>query len=148
MGVRVAVPWPHVTMPVVRQQSSPILCEAETLDSARVHSRVRSLTLRDRVRRKQQFHQILLARANIPDPAQVCRDYCNFIIISYLFSSTILIMSFCDNIRYHSVWLWVMGNSCTSVFPNTGARQQQEWNKIKKQTKTVRREAWVWNGKK
>ena len=34
-----------------------------------------------------------------------------------------------------------MGNSCTSVFPNTCAREQQELNKIKKQTKKVRREA-------
>ena len=37
-----------------------------------------------------------------------------------------------------------MGNSCTSVFPNTSAWQQQEWNKTKRQTKNVRREAWVW----
>ena len=26
-----------------------------------------------------------------------------------------------------------MGNSCTSVFPNTRAWEQQEWNKTKKQ---------------
>ena len=31
-----------------------------------------------------------------------------------------------------------------SIFPNTLAWEQQEWNKIKKQTKKVRREAWVW----
>ena len=40
---------------------------------------------------------------------------------------------------HHSVWLKEMGNSCTSVFPNTRAWEQQEWNKIEKQTKTVRR---------
>ena len=34
-----------------------------------------------------------------------------------------------------------MGSSCTSVFPNTLAWEQQERNKIKKQTKKVRREA-------
>ena len=28
--------------------------------------------------------------------------------------------------RYHSVWLWEMGNSSTSVFPNTHAWEQQE----------------------
>ena len=33
-----------------------------------------------------------------------------------------------------------MGNSCTSVFPNTRAWEQQERNKIKKQAKEVRRE--------
>ena len=38
-----------------------------------------------------------------------------------------------------------MGNSCTSIFPDTRLWEQQEWNKIKKQTKKVRREAWVWN---
>ena len=43
-----------------------------------------------------------------------------------------------------------MGNSCTSVFPNKNEISHaflcmaQEWNKIKKQTKKVRREAWVW----
>ena len=37
-----------------------------------------------------------------------------------------------------------MGNPCTSVFPNTRALEQQEWNKIKKQTKTERRETLVW----
>ena len=37
-----------------------------------------------------------------------------------------------------------MGNSYTSVFPNNYAWEQQEWNKIKKQTKEVRRETWVW----
>ena len=36
------------------------------------------------------------------------------------------------------------GNSYTSVFPNTRAWEQQDWNKIKKQTKKVRIEAWVW----
>ena len=45
--------------------------------------------------------------------------------------------------KYHSVWLQETGNSCTSVFPNTHAWEQQEWNKIMKQTKKVR-EAWVW----
>ena len=35
-------------------------------------------------------------------------------------------------------------NLCTSVFPNTYAWEQQEWNKIQKQLKKVRREAWVW----
>ena len=41
-----------------------------------------------------------------------------------------------------------MGNSCTSVSQTlVHAWQQQEWNKIKKQTK-VRREAWVWNKSK
>ena len=34
-----------------------------------------------------------------------------------------------------------MGNSCTSVFPNTRALEQQECNKITKQTKTIRKEA-------
>ena len=34
-----------------------------------------------------------------------------------------------------------MGNSCTSIIPNTSAREQQERNKIQKQTKKVRREA-------
>ena len=34
-----------------------------------------------------------------------------------------------------------MGNSCTSVFPNTRAWEQQERNKIKKWTKKVRSEA-------
>ena len=33
-----------------------------------------------------------------------------------------------------------MGNSCTSVFKNTRAWEQQEKNKIKKQAKKVRRE--------
>ena len=37
-----------------------------------------------------------------------------------------------------------MGNSCTSAFPNTHAWEQQERNKIKRQTKMVRREARVW----
>ena len=37
-----------------------------------------------------------------------------------------------------------MGNSCTNVFPNTRAWEQQEWNKIKKQMKTIIMEAWVW----
>ena len=37
-----------------------------------------------------------------------------------------------------------MKNSCTSVFPNTRAWEQQERNKTKKQTKKARREAWVW----
>ena len=37
-----------------------------------------------------------------------------------------------------------MGNSRSSVFPNTYAWEQQELNKIKKQTKKVRREACVW----
>ena len=45
---------------------------------------------------------------------------------------------------YHSVWLQDMGNSCTSVFPNTRAWEEQERNKTKKQTKMVRRETWVW----
>ena len=31
--------------------------------------------------------------------------------------------------RYHSVWLLETGNSCTSVFPNSHAWEQQEWNK-------------------
>ena len=31
-----------------------------------------------------------------------------------------------------------MGNSCTSVFPNTRAWEQQEQDKIKKQTGKVR----------
>ena len=35
------------------------------------------------------------------------------------------------------------GNSCTSVFPNTHAWEQQEWNKTMRQRKTHRREAWV-----
>ena len=26
-----------------------------------------------------------------------------------------------ENLKYHSVWLWEMGNSCSSVFPNTRA---------------------------
>ena len=34
-----------------------------------------------------------------------------------------------------------MGNSCTSVFPNTGAWEQQDLNKTMGQTKTIRREA-------
>ena len=34
-----------------------------------------------------------------------------------------------------------MGNSCKSVFPNTRAWEQQEWNMIKKQTKKAS-EAW------
>ena len=46
--------------------------------------------------------------------------------------------------KYQSVWLLEIGNSCTNVFPNTRTWKQQEWNKIKKQTKTIRREAWVW----
>ena len=37
-----------------------------------------------------------------------------------------------------------MGHSCISVFTNTRSWEQQEWNKIKKQTNKVRREAWVW----
>ena len=37
-----------------------------------------------------------------------------------------------------------MENSCMSVFPNTRTWEQQEWNKIKKLTKKVRREMWVW----
>ena len=37
-----------------------------------------------------------------------------------------------------------MGNSCTSVFPNTRAWEQQDWNKTVKQRKKVRREEWVW----
>ena len=41
-----------------------------------------------------------------------------------------------------------MGNSCTSVFQNTHAWEQQEWNKRKKRTKTVSREAWVWKAAK
>ena len=45
--------------------------------------------------------------------------------------------------KYHSVWLEEMRNSCTSVFPNTWAWEQQEWNKIQKQMKKVGREAWV-----
>ena len=28
--------------------------------------------------------------------------------------------------KYHSVWLWETGNSCTSIFPNTHAWEQQE----------------------
>ena len=34
--------------------------------------------------------------------------------------------------------------SCTSIFPNTHTWEQQKQNKIKKQIKKVRREAWVW----
>ena len=34
-----------------------------------------------------------------------------------------------------------MGNSCTSVFPNTRSWEQQERNKIKKQTKKITIEA-------
>ena len=41
-----------------------------------------------------------------------------------------------------------MGNSWTSVFPNTGAWEQQEWNNTMRQTKTVRREAWGWKKSK
>ena len=37
-----------------------------------------------------------------------------------------------------------MGNSCTSVFPNTCAWQQQDWNKTIKQRKKVRRGEWLW----
>ena len=37
-----------------------------------------------------------------------------------------------------------MGNPCTIVFPNTREWEQQEWNKTKRQTKKVRREAWVY----
>ena len=33
---------------------------------------------------------------------------------------------------YHSVWLQEMWNSCTSVFPNTRAWEQQERNKTKR----------------
>ena len=40
-----------------------------------------------------------------------------------------------------------MGNSCTSVFPNTRAWEQQERNKTKIHTKKVRREACVWKEK-
>ena len=45
------------------------------------------------------------------------------------------------NGRYPSVWLLDMGNSCTSVFPNTCAWGQKECSKTKKQTKKVRKEA-------
>ena len=31
-----------------------------------------------------------------------------------------------------------------TVFPNTRALEQQEWNKTKKQKKNIRREEWVW----
>ena len=44
--------------------------------------------------------------------------------------------------KYHTVWLKEM-NSRTSVLPNTGAWEQQELNKPKKQEK-VRLEARVW----
>ena len=37
-----------------------------------------------------------------------------------------------------------MRNSCTSVFPNTFAWEQRERNKIKRQTKKVRRDARVY----
>ena len=37
-----------------------------------------------------------------------------------------------------------MCNSCKSVFPNTCAWEQEEWNKTKKQNKKVIREVWVW----
>ena len=36
-----------------------------------------------------------------------------------------------------------MGNSCTSVIPNTLAWEQQDWNKTMKQRKKVRWE-WMW----
>ena len=36
---------------------------------------------------------------------------------------------------YHSVYLYEMCNSCTNVFPNTRAWEQQELNKPKKQKK-------------
>ena len=36
------------------------------------------------------------------------------------------------------------GKSCTSVFQNTRAWEQQEWNKTMRQTNTDRRKAWVW----
>ena len=36
-----------------------------------------------------------------------------------------------------------MGNSWTSIFPNTREWEQKEWNKMR-ETKKVRREEWVW----
>ena len=36
------------------------------------------------------------------------------------------------------------GTHARVFFPNTRAWELQEWNKIKKQTKNVRRDAWVW----
>ena len=36
-----------------------------------------------------------------------------------------------------------MWNLCTSVFKNTHAWEQQEWNKTKKQNKKARGEEWV-----
>ena len=39
--------------------------------------------------------------------------------------------------RYHTVWLQVMWNSCTSVSPSTCSWEQQESNKTMKQRKTV-----------
>ena len=46
-----------------------------------------------------------------------------------------------EKLRYHSVWIQETGNSCTSVFPNPCAWEQQERNNTMKQTKTHRREA-------
>ena len=40
-------------------------------------------------------------------------------------------------IKYHSVLLQEMRNSCTSVFPNTCAWEQLEWKKTKKQEKKL-----------
>ena len=42
-----------------------------------------------------------------------------------------------EKIRQHSVWVKEIGNTCKSVLINTLALEQQERNKIKKQTKTV-----------
>ena len=49
-----------------------------------------------------------------------------------------LVVALSENSKYHSVWLQEIGNSCTSVFPNTRAWEQQERNRRRMQE--VRRE--------
>ena len=41
------------------------------------------------------------------------------------------VVALSEKSKYHSVWLYEIGHSCTSVFLNTRAWEQQEWNKIK-----------------
>ena len=47
--------------------------------------------------------------------------------------------------KYYSVWLYRKWGTHAQMFSQTLVHENsKEWNKIKKQTKKVRREAWVW----
>ena len=59
------------------------------------------------------------------------------------FSVCTCIFALSEKRKYHSVWLLEIRNSCTSVFPNTCAFEQQEWNKTEREKK-IRGDVWAW----